>query len=83
MRHDLTFTIWLSFIGLVSNNEISRYLFFIPGFPVSIYDSRLNPIDHHHQPINDPTAGTQAFFMDYTQVERAITHAGLLQIGGC
>jgi hypothetical protein len=29
---------------------------------------------HHHQPINVPTAGAQAFLMDYPQGERAITH---------
>jgi hypothetical protein len=29
---------------------------------------------HHHQRINEPTAGAQAFLMDYTQGERAITH---------
>jgi hypothetical protein len=28
----------------------------------------------HHQPINVPTAGAQAFLMDYPQGERAITH---------
>jgi hypothetical protein len=29
---------------------------------------------HHHQPINVPTAGAQAFFMDYPQREWAIPH---------
>jgi hypothetical protein len=39
---------------------------------------------HHHQPINVPTAGAQAFLMDYPQGERAITqHAGPVRIGGC
>jgi hypothetical protein len=39
---------------------------------------------HHHQPINVPTAGAQAFVMDYPQGERAITHhAGPVRIGGC
>jgi hypothetical protein len=28
----------------------------------------------HYQPINVPTAGVQAFLMDYPQGERAITH---------
>jgi hypothetical protein len=38
---------------------------------------------HHHQPINVPTAGAQAFLMDYPQGERAITHhAGPVRIGG-
>jgi hypothetical protein len=38
---------------------------------------------HHHQPINVPTAGAQAFFMDYPQGERTITHhAGPVRIGG-
>jgi hypothetical protein len=38
----------------------------------------------HHQPINVPTAGAQAFLMDYPQGERAITHhAGPVRIGGC
>jgi hypothetical protein len=31
---------------------------------------------HYHQPINVPTAGAQAFLMDYPQGERAITSAG-------
>jgi hypothetical protein len=39
---------------------------------------------YHHQPINVPTAGAQAFLMDYPQGERAITHhAGPVRIGGC
>jgi hypothetical protein len=39
---------------------------------------------HHHQPINVPTAGAQAFLMDYPQGERAINHhAGPERIGGC
>jgi hypothetical protein len=39
---------------------------------------------HHHQPINAPTAGAQAFLMDYPQGEQAITHhAGPVRIGGC
>jgi hypothetical protein len=29
---------------------------------------------HHHQPINVPTAGAQAFLMNYPQGERGITH---------
>jgi hypothetical protein len=38
---------------------------------------------HHHQPINVPTAGEQAFLMDYPQGERDITHhAGPVRIGG-
>jgi hypothetical protein len=38
----------------------------------------------HHQPINIPTAGAQAFLMDYLQGERALTlHAGPVRIGGC
>jgi hypothetical protein len=37
----------------------------------------------HHQPINVPTAGAQAFLIDYPQRERAITHyAGQVRIGG-
>jgi hypothetical protein len=41
-------------------------------------------IHHHHQPINVPTAGAQAFLMDYPPGERAITHhAGPVRIGGC
>jgi hypothetical protein len=33
---------------------------------------------------NVPTAGAQAFLMDYPQGERAITHhAGSVRIGGC
>jgi hypothetical protein len=36
----------------------------------------------HHQPINVPTVGAQAFLMDYLQGERAITHrAGPVRIG--
>jgi hypothetical protein len=37
-------------------------------------------ICHHHQPINAPTAGAQAFLMDYTQGERAITHHAIFII---
>jgi hypothetical protein len=38
----------------------------------------------HHQPINVPTAGAQAFLTDYPQGERVITHhAGPVRIGGC
>jgi hypothetical protein len=38
---------------------------------------------YRHQPINVPTAGAQAFLMDYPQGERAITHhAGPVRIGG-
>jgi hypothetical protein len=33
--------------------------------------------------INVPTAGAQAFLMDYTKGERAITHhAGQVRVGG-
>jgi hypothetical protein len=40
--------------------------------------------NHHHQPIKDPTAGAQAFLMDYTQGEWAVTHhTGLVWVGGC
>jgi hypothetical protein len=39
-------------------------------------------LNHHHQPINVPTAGAQAFPMDYTR-ERGITHhAGPVWVGG-
>jgi hypothetical protein len=39
---------------------------------------------HHYQPIYVPTAGAQAFLMDYTLGERAIIHhAGPVQDGGC
>jgi hypothetical protein len=34
------------------------------------------------QPINVPTAGAQAFLMDYPQGEQA-HHAGPVRIGGC
>jgi hypothetical protein len=38
----------------------------------------------HHQPINVLTARAQAFLMDYTQGERAITHlAGPERVSGC
>jgi hypothetical protein len=41
-------------------------------------------ISAHHQPINVPTAGAQAFLMYYLQGERAITHhEGPVRIGGC
>jgi hypothetical protein len=37
---------------------------------------------YYHQPINVPTAGAQAFLMDYTQGIRAITHhAGPVRVG--
>jgi hypothetical protein len=43
----------------------------------------MNHITSHHQAINVPTAGAQAFLMDYPQAERAITHhAGPVRIGG-
>jgi hypothetical protein len=43
---------------------------------------KLNDHHHHHQPINVPTAGAQAFLMDYTQGERAISHyAGPVRVG--
>jgi hypothetical protein len=41
----------------------------------------------HHQPINVPNAGAQAFLMDYPQGERAITHhagqCGLVGANDC
>jgi hypothetical protein len=38
---------------------------------------------HHHQPINVPTTGAQAFLVDYSLGERAITHhAGPVRVGG-
>jgi hypothetical protein len=47
-------------------------------------DHIYNISHHHHQPINVPTAGAQAFLMDYSQGERAITHhAGPVRISGC
>jgi hypothetical protein len=40
-------------------------------------------IHHHHQPINIPTPGAEAFLMDHPLGERAITHyAGPVRIGG-
>jgi hypothetical protein len=40
--------------------------------------------ESHHQPINVPTAGAQAFLIDHLQGERVITlHAGPVRIGGC
>jgi hypothetical protein len=39
---------------------------------------------HHHQPINVPTAGAQAFLMDYPQGEQAMSHhVDPMRIGGC
>jgi hypothetical protein len=39
---------------------------------------------YHHQPINVPSAGAQAFLNGYTEGERTIIHhAGLVWIGGC
>jgi hypothetical protein len=50
----------------------------IPNMYISQYRLRC----HHHQPINVPTAGAQAFLMDYPQGDRAITHhAGPVRIG--
>jgi hypothetical protein len=38
---------------------------------------------HDHQPINAPTAGAQAYLMDYPQEARAITlHAGPVRVDG-
>jgi hypothetical protein len=40
-------------------------------------------IHHHHKLINVPTAGAQAFLMDYLQGERVIAHhADPVRIGG-
>jgi hypothetical protein len=45
--------------------------------------STVVPSDFHH-PVNVPTAGAQAFLMDYKQGKRAISHyAGPVRIGGC
>jgi hypothetical protein len=56
-----------------------------PGSDLKINKKKypmLKKMHHHHQPINVPTAGAQAFLMDYPQGERAITHhAGLVRIG--
>jgi hypothetical protein len=39
---------------------------------------------HHYQSINVPTAGAQAFHMDYTQRERSINHhASPVRVGEC
>jgi hypothetical protein len=47
----------------------------------------LKHIHHPHQPINVPTAGAQAFLMDYPQGKRAITttrtQCGLLGANDC
>jgi hypothetical protein len=41
-------------------------------------------IIYHRLPIHNPTARAQAFLMDYTLGERAITHhAGPVRVGGC
>jgi hypothetical protein len=41
-------------------------------------------VSHHHQPISVPTAGAQAFLIDYAKGERDITHhVGLVRVGGC
>jgi hypothetical protein len=43
-------------------------------------------INNHYQPINVPTAGVQAFLMDYTLGERAITtraQRGLVGANDC
>jgi hypothetical protein len=40
-------------------------------------------LSHHDQHINVPTAGVQAFLIDYPQEKRAITYqAGSVRIGG-
>jgi hypothetical protein len=37
---------------------------------------------HRHQPINVPTAGAQAFLIDYTQGEQVVNHhAGPVRVG--
>jgi hypothetical protein len=49
----------------------------------ALLDNRAPSCIHHHQPINVPTVGAQAFLMDYTQGERVITHhAGQCRLGG-
>jgi hypothetical protein len=54
--------------------EIGSHLSNRPIY-VTIFNERIC-IDHHHhhQPINVPTARAEAFLMDYTQGEWAITH---------
>jgi hypothetical protein len=50
----------------------------------AIHEYLVHCANHHHQPIYLPTAGAQAFHMDYPQGERAITHnAGPVPVGGC
>jgi hypothetical protein len=45
---------------------------------------KITNTNHHHQPINVPTAGAQDFLMGYPQRERDIAHhAGPVWIGGC
>jgi hypothetical protein len=39
------------------------------------------PIHHHHQPINVPTAGAQAFLMD-THMENGAHYGGRVLVGG-
>jgi hypothetical protein len=51
--------------------------------PYNYYSCIIIGWGHHHQPINVPTAGAQAFLMDYPQGEWALTdHAGPVRIGG-
>jgi hypothetical protein len=42
-----------------------------------------NFIKFHHQPINVPTAGAQAFFIDHTGELVIAHHADAVRIGGC
>jgi hypothetical protein len=75
----------------VSQNQSEFLFFFFIDSAILLRYIDLNMITkyayfshhHHHQPINVPTAGAQAFLMDYPQGERAITHlAGPVRIGG-
>jgi hypothetical protein len=59
------------------------YIRFLELFANTTVLMILHKMKLHHQPINVPTAGAQAFLMDYPQGERAITdHAGPVRIGG-
>jgi hypothetical protein len=59
---------------LKSENSNSNKLYICVGLAFILY---------HHQPINVPTAGAQAFLIDCPQGERAITHhVGPVRIGG-
>jgi hypothetical protein len=70
-------------ILVVFSCPIYWYSFSFRRYPRESGVDSIGIVHHHHQRINAPTAGAQAFLKDYPQGQRAITyHAGPVRIGG-